>query len=60
MREAFGENAGGHPTAAGAKIPLGVFSSAKDKQTLQKLVEESIIKRFLSAIGHDENDEDDI
>lgn len=57
MREAFGENAGGHPTAAGAKIPLGVFSSAKDKQILQKLVEESVVKRFLNAIGVDEDDE---
>ena len=51
MRQAFGENAGGHPTAAGAKIPLGVFSFAKDKQILQKLVEESVFKRFLTAMG---------
>lgn len=57
MREAFGDNAGGHPTAAGAKIPLGVFSSAKDKQILQKLVEESVVKRFLNAIGVDEDHE---
>ncbi|MCL2863078.1 MAG: DHH family phosphoesterase [Methanimicrococcus sp.] len=58
MRLAFGENAGGHPTAAGAKIPLGLFASAKDKHVLQKLVEESIVKRFLSAMGieDDEND----
>lgn len=60
MREAFGENAGGHPTAAGARIPLGVFSSAKDKQILQKLVEESVVKRFLSAIGVDEDSENDL
>ncbi|WNY28113.1 manganese-dependent inorganic pyrophosphatase [Methanimicrococcus stummii] len=60
MREAFGDNAGGHPTAAGAKIPLGVFSSAKDKQILQKLVEESVVKRFLSAIGVDEDSENDL
>ncbi|MDR2944980.1 MAG: bifunctional oligoribonuclease/PAP phosphatase NrnA, partial [Methanosarcinales archaeon] len=60
MREAFGENAGGHPTAAGAKIPLGVFSSAKDKQILQKLVEESVVKRFLNAIGVDENSQNDL
>ncbi|MDV0444890.1 manganese-dependent inorganic pyrophosphatase [Methanimicrococcus sp. At1] len=60
MREAFGDNAGGHPTAAGAKIPLGVFSSAKDKQILQKLVEESVVKRFLSAIGADEDGMADI
>ena len=51
MRHAFGENAGGHPTAAGAKIPLGLFASAKDKHVLQKLVEESIVKRFLNAMG---------
>ncbi|MBZ3936052.1 DHH family phosphoesterase [Methanimicrococcus blatticola] len=60
MREAFGENAGGHPTAAGARIPLGVFSSAKDKQILQKLVEESVVKRFLNAIGVDEDSENDL
>jgi nanoRNase/pAp phosphatase (c-di-AMP/oligoRNAs hydrolase) len=57
MRQAFGANAGGHPTAAGAKIPLGVFSFAKDKQILQKLVEESVFKRFLTAMGI-EDDED--
>jgi Exopolyphosphatase-related proteins len=59
MRQAFGENAGGHPTAAGAKIPLGVFSSAKDKQVLQKLVEESVVKRFLEAIGYDTSQDDE-
>ena len=57
MREAFGDNAGGHPTAAGAKIPLGVFSSAKNKQILQKLVEESVVKRFLNAVGEDIEDD---
>ena len=56
MRQAFGDNAGGHPTAAGAKISLGVFSAAKDKVVLQKLVEESIVKRFLEAIGIDPNE----
>ncbi|WNY25237.1 DHH family phosphoesterase [Methanolapillus millepedarum] len=59
MRQAFGENAGGHPTAAGAKIPLGVFSSAKDKHTLQKLVEESVVKRFLTAMGLENEDDDE-
>ena len=60
MRQAFGDNAGGHPTAAGAKIPLGVFSSAKDKQVLQKLVEESIVKRFLEASGIDASEIKDL
>ncbi|WNY26746.1 DHH family phosphoesterase [Methanolapillus ohkumae] len=59
MRQAFGENAGGHPTAAGAKISLGVFSSAKDKHTLQKLVEESVVKRFLMAMGMESDDDDE-
>ncbi|NLI62392.1 MAG: potassium transporter TrkA [Methanosarcinaceae archaeon] len=51
MRQAFGENAGGHSNSAGAKIPLGLFSDAKDKGTLLKLIEESVTKRFLNAIG---------
>ncbi len=56
MRQAFGENAGGHSTAAGAKISLGVFSSVKDKNTLLKLVEESITRNFLNAVGIEEED----
>jgi nanoRNase/pAp phosphatase (c-di-AMP/oligoRNAs hydrolase) len=51
MRQAFGEDAGGHATAAGAQIPLGVFSSTKDRQTLLRLVNEAVVKRFLSAVG---------
>lgn len=52
MQDAFGENkAGGHATFAGAQIPLGVFSGIKDKQTLLKLAEEAVVKRFLSVIG---------
>ena len=56
MKQAFGENAGGHSTTGGAKISLGVFSSSKDKTTLLKLVEESITKNFLSAMGLDEEE----
>jgi len=51
MRQAFGEDAGGHANAAGAQIPLGVFSSTKDRQTLLRLVNEAVVKRFLSAVG---------
>jgi nanoRNase/pAp phosphatase (c-di-AMP/oligoRNAs hydrolase) len=52
MADAFGtDKAGGHATLAGAQIPLGVFSGAKDKQTLLKLAEEAVVKRFLTVIG---------
>lgn len=51
MHQAFGEYGGGHATSAGARIPLGVFSDAKDKGTLLKLVEESVSKRFLKSLG---------
>ncbi|MDI9394171.1 MAG: DHH family phosphoesterase [Euryarchaeota archaeon] len=51
MRQAFGEDAGGHANAAGAQIPLGVFSATKDRQTLLRLVNEAVVKRFLSAVG---------
>jgi len=36
---------------AGAQIPLGVFSGTKDKQTLLKLAEEAVVKRFLTVVG---------
>ena len=51
MRQAFGEDAGGHANAAGAQIPLGVFTATKDRQTLLRLVNEAVVKRFLSAVG---------
>jgi nanoRNase/pAp phosphatase (c-di-AMP/oligoRNAs hydrolase) len=52
MKDAFGEDkAGGHAMFAGAQIPLGVFSGTKDKQTLLKLAEEAVVKRFLSVVG---------
>jgi nanoRNase/pAp phosphatase (c-di-AMP/oligoRNAs hydrolase) len=47
-------SAGGHPTAAGASIPLGVFAGVKDKQILLKLVEEAVLKRFFAAVGVEE------
>ncbi len=58
MKHAFGEDAGGgHATAAAAQIPLGVFSAAKDRQTLLRLVNEAVVKRFLAAVGVEEADE---
>ncbi|KGK99026.1 potassium transporter TrkA [Methanococcoides methylutens] len=55
LRKAFGdEAAGGHSNAAGAQIPLGVFSDIKDRQTLLRLVNEAVVKKFLNAIGVDE------
>lgn len=52
MQDAFGgDRAGGHAMLAGAQIPLGVFSGTKDKQTLLKLAEEAVVKRFFSVVG---------
>jgi nanoRNase/pAp phosphatase (c-di-AMP/oligoRNAs hydrolase) len=52
LADAFGsDKAGGHAALAGAQIPLGVFSGTKDKQTLLKLADEAIVKRFLTVIG---------
>ncbi|MCX9084885.1 MAG: DHH family phosphoesterase [Candidatus Methanoperedens sp.] len=52
LADAFGhDKAGGHAMLAGAQIPLGVFSGMKDKQTLLKLADEAIVKRFLTVIG---------
>ena len=58
MKRAFGdESGGGHATAAAAQIPLGVFSAAKDRQILLRLVNEAITKKFLSAVGVEESEE---
>lgn len=58
MKRAFGEEAGGgHATAAAAQIPLGVFSVSKDRQTLLRLVNEAVVKKFLAAVGVEEANE---
>ena len=56
MELAFGDigEAGGHPTAAAAKINLGLFGSAKDKESLLRLAEEAITDRFLKVVGVEE------
>jgi nanoRNase/pAp phosphatase (c-di-AMP/oligoRNAs hydrolase) len=52
LADAFGaDKAGGHAMLGGAQIPLGVFSGTKDKQTLLKLAEEAVVKRFLAVVG---------
>ncbi len=57
MKRAFGEESGGgHANAAAATIELGVFSAAKDRQTLLRLVNEAVVKRFLTAVGVEEDD----
>lgn len=53
MKQAFGDNAGGHSTMAAAQIPLGVFDDVKDKDMLIKLVGESVTRKFLSAMGYE-------
>jgi nanoRNase/pAp phosphatase (c-di-AMP/oligoRNAs hydrolase) len=56
MEVAFGDigEAGGHPTAAAAKINLGLFGDAKDKGLLLKLAEEAVTDRFLKVVGVEE------
>jgi nanoRNase/pAp phosphatase (c-di-AMP/oligoRNAs hydrolase) len=55
MKRAFGEETGGgHATAAAAQISLGVFSASKDRQTLLRLVNEAVVKKFLGAVGVEE------
>jgi len=53
FRQAFSKigSAGGHSTTAAAQIPLGLFSGVKEKDTLIKLAEDAITKRFLTVIG---------
>jgi nanoRNase/pAp phosphatase (c-di-AMP/oligoRNAs hydrolase) len=56
METAFGDigEAGGHPTAAAAKINLGLFGDVKDKGSLLKLAEEAVTERFLKVVGVEE------
>ncbi|MEA1985122.1 MAG: DHH family phosphoesterase [Euryarchaeota archaeon] len=57
LKKAFGENAGGHSTAAGAQISLGLFNDTRDRQTLLRLVNEAVVKKFLDAVGVEEVEE---
>ncbi|WP_297067576.1 DHH family phosphoesterase [Thermococcus sp.] len=52
MREAFGDigTGGGHSQSGGARIPLGIFKLAKDKNSLLRLAEEAITEKFLEAL----------
>lgn len=52
MREAFGDigTGGGHSQSGGARIPLGIFRLAKDKNSLLRLAEEAITEKFLEAL----------
>ncbi len=52
LREAFGDigSGGGHAQSGGARIPLGLFKLAKDKNSLLRLAEEAITEKFLEAL----------
>jgi nanoRNase/pAp phosphatase (c-di-AMP/oligoRNAs hydrolase) len=56
IQRAFGDigSAGGHQRMAAAQIPLGIFVGIKDKATLLKLTNEAITRRFLAAVGVEE------
>lgn len=55
MKDAFGGeigSGGGHARAGGgARIPLGLFKLAKDKNSLLRLAEEAITEKFLEALN---------
>jgi nanoRNase/pAp phosphatase (c-di-AMP/oligoRNAs hydrolase) len=52
LQQAFGaEHAGGHATAAGGKVPLGIFSKAGDKQDIEKFVENAVKTQFFSLLN---------
>ena len=53
LKDAFGDigSGGGHAQAGGARINLGIFKLAKDKNSLLRLVEEAITEKFLEALG---------
>ncbi len=59
IQRAFGDigSAGGHQRMAAAQIPLGIFMGIKDKATLLKLTDEAITRRFLAAVGVEEETE---
>jgi nanoRNase/pAp phosphatase (c-di-AMP/oligoRNAs hydrolase) len=59
IARAFGDigSAGGHQRSAAAQIPLGIFMGIKDKATLLKLADEAISRRFLAAVGVEEETE---
>ncbi|WP_457742156.1 DHH family phosphoesterase, partial [Thermococcus sp.] len=52
LREAFGDigTAGGHSQSGGARVPLGIFKLAKDRNSLLRLAEEAITEKFLEAL----------
>ncbi|WP_297418008.1 DHH family phosphoesterase [Thermococcus sp.] len=52
LRGAFGDigSGGGHSQSGGARIPLGLFKLAKDKNSLLRLAEEAITEKFLEAL----------
>ncbi|AIF69948.1 phosphoesterase [Palaeococcus pacificus DY20341] len=53
LKSAFGDigSAGGHSQMGGARINLGIFKLARDKNSLLRLVEEAITEKFLEALG---------
>ena len=52
MKRAFGDlgSTGGHPTSAGATVPLGVFSGTQDDKMLISMVKDNVTRRLLQAM----------
>jgi nanoRNase/pAp phosphatase (c-di-AMP/oligoRNAs hydrolase) len=66
LQKAFtSQHAGGHAQAAAGQIPLGILGDTDDKNELLDLVEEVVVKQYLTAAGlteeepEDEPDEDE-
>ncbi len=59
IQRAFGDigSAGGHQRSAAAQVPLGIFIGIRDRATLLKLADEAVTRRFLAAVGVEEETE---
>ncbi|HIH98717.1 MAG TPA: NAD(P)-binding domain-containing protein [Thermoplasmata archaeon] len=52
LQNAFGkEHAGGHSSAAGGKVPLGIFSKGGEKEDIQNFVENAVKFQFFAALN---------
>jgi nanoRNase/pAp phosphatase (c-di-AMP/oligoRNAs hydrolase) len=62
LEESFGDigDAGGHPNMAAATIPLSYFRRVKNKEELLNLVIEPILKKFISIVGLENEDKNEI
>ncbi len=55
---AFGDigTAGGHATMAAAQLPLGIFKGVKDRETIMRLAEDAVSRRFLAVMKEEKTE----